>query len=278
MKIFYRISDNSYEKQKLPGTSKETCLMNFVQAFADVIFPEGPETKNPPIRIIADNCSRKTNKMLQQSGLPMTITSLGNAGSFRHALDLALEENDDEVIYFVEDDYLHLPKAPKLIEEGIKRCDYLTLYDHPDKYTRYYEGGETSKVIKTESSHWRYTASTCMTFASTVKTLKEDQEVWKKHTEGDHPYDHQIFSELDNRRLAVCIPGAACHTDLAFSGIVKHVLIESWAIDLMTQKLENDLENSEIEIPYKQMIGDRKGWEKLTFLDAMTYHQNLHQN
>lgn len=275
MKLFYRISDKSYEKTKLIGASKEKCLMNFCQAFSRIIFPEGADTTVAPIRILADRCDRGTIKLLTESGLPVTITDLGNAGSFRKALDLALEYEPNELVYFCEDDYLHLESAPTLLEEGIKRADYVTLYDHPDKYTRLYNGGEFSKVIRTESSHWRYTASTCMTFAAKVKTLKEDYDVWCKYTSETHPHDHQIFTDLvkKNRRLAVCIPGAACHTDLTFSGAMSQVFIESWAIEMMIQHTQSKLNSISTSISeydeMKSILSKMSGWQKLVMMDAM---------
>lgn len=263
--LYYRISDKGYQKSKLIGATKEVCLMNFCKAFSEQIFKEDPE-----ILVIADRCDRPTIKMLVDAGLPLEITDLGNAGSFRHALKLALEREDDELIYFCEDDYLHLGSAPQLLKEGIKRAEYVTLYDHPDKYTRLYNGGEFSKVIKTTSSHWRYTCSTCMTFGSTVKILKEDLNVWEKHTNGNHPHDHKIFTELGekNRRLAVCLPGVACHTDLDFSSRMGTVLIDDWAIELMISELEFLLQSFDQEIK-NSVIKDRSGWSKLVALDAL---------
>ena len=219
MKLYYRISDKSYEKQKLLGATKKTCLDNFFDVF-----------RGMSITFVADNCTDKTIEELKSYNCPVVETSLGNAKSLMKTIELAIKENaDDTLLYFCEDDYLHQHKSPQLLLEGIVRADYVTLYDHPDKYTRVYNGGETSKVIKTASSHWRYTASTCMTFGTKVKTIKEDIDVFREFTKGDHPHDHHIFTKLSSdyrRRLAVCIPGSACHTDLTFSGAVNHVMID----------------------------------------------------
>lgn len=276
MKLYYRISDKSYEKQKLIGTNKEICFMNFCKAFAPVIFGESPpdEDFEPPVKVLCDNCERTTTKMVASSGLPHSVSHEGNAGSLRLAIRTALEECDDnELVYFSEDDYLHQGTAPYLLEEGIKRSEYVTLYDHPDKYTRYYNGGEFSKVIKTASSHWRYTASTCMTFGCKVKTLREDEEIWmdEELTGGDHPHDHQIFNKLSekNRRVAVCIPGVACHIDLTFSGLVNYMLMEPWAVDMMTDELEKEVAiNGEM----MQMLMGKVGLERLVALDALRMH------
>jgi|694.fasta_scaffold17329_2 hypothetical protein len=273
MKLYYRISDNSYKKDKLIGATKEICLINFVKAFHEIIFgPVMPPLQDfiPPMKIIADKCEDKTIAMLHETGIPVVVTNYGNAGSLKYALDIALEEcKDDEVVYFVEDDYLHLGSAPKLLEEGIKRADYVTLYDHPDKYTPQYNGGEYSKVIRTASSHWRYTISTCMTFATKVKTLREDYGTWAKFIDGIHPHDHQIFTELNKdkrRRLAVCIPGVACHCDLEYSQRVQKMLIEPWAIDLVCDELLAKINPNH---PSLSALSSKKGLEKLMLLHAI---------
>lgn len=252
--------------------------MNFVKAFHEVIF--GPIAPPPqdfisPMKIIADKCERKTVSVLAETGIPLVLTDYGNAGSLRHALQMCIQECDnEELVYFVEDDYLHLGSAPKLLEEGIKRADYVTLYDHPDKYTPQYNGGEFSKVIKTTSSHWRYTISTCMTFAAKVKTIKEDFSIWEKFTDGNHPHDHHIFTELNKekrRRLAVCIPGVACHCDLEYSNRTKKLMIEPWAIELMCEELSSELiQNFPNEFKNQSdWVSKKKGMEKLMALDAI---------
>lgn len=258
--------------------------MNFCKAFADVIF-NGFSALDyvPPIMVLADNCERKTIKMIQETGLPVTPTSEGNAGSLKKAIEVALEYDDDELVYFCEDDYLHLGSAPKLLEEGIKRADYVTLYDHPDKYTRNYNGGEFSKVIKTASSHWRYTASTCMTFGTKVGTLREDKDIWFDYemTGEFVPHDHHIFGKLNEkgRRLAVAIPGVACHVDLTFSGTVNAMLMEHWAIDMMIDELMCELDGYEINLSIDEgiewlkmresLLKDKVAQEKLMALDAL---------
>ena len=58
---------------------------------------------------------------------------------FNMALDLALKQTECEGVYFVEDDYLHHPRSYEILIEGLELgADYITLYDHPDKY---FDGG-----------------------------------------------------------------------------------------------------------------------------------------
>jgi predicted small integral membrane protein len=269
MKIIYRLSDKSYKKPKLPGATKQFCYFNFMQAFQNEILPSGGgDTKN--LLVIADHCKESLDiDLIRYSPFETEKTEYGNAGSFKYALKRAVQSN--EVVYFIEDDYIHKKIAPTLIMEGIKHADYVTLYDHPDKYTSVYEFGETSKVFKTKNSHWRYTASTCMTFAARSTTLMQDMEIWEKHLNGVHPNDHMAFVELGKRgrKLAVCIPGAACHTDLTFSGLAHSVLMDEWAIDILCEHLENTMSDELQDIKKAVFVNNPKGWDRLKMLDAL---------
>lgn len=231
-KIFYRISSNSLSKPKLPGATKLRCLDNFLSVF-------GKE-----INVLADNCDETTLKEVEKRGLSTLTTEYGNSQSFLFTLSQVKYCPDDTLVYFVEDDYIHLPTSPKLLQEGIASgVDYITLYDHPDKYGPLYDKGETSKVFRTESTHWRSSISTCMTFASTAGVLKKDMEIWTQWCQGTNPDDHGAFSYLNRqgRKLAVCIPGAACHTDLNYSTIIGENWIEPWAIQLMIKTVEQSI-------------------------------------
>ena len=211
MKIIYRISDAGYNKVKPDYINNENCLKNFVYVFG-----------NKDIQIIADNCSEDTLKMIRKYVHPNQIekVSVGHgAGTFNLALDMALALSDDEIVYFLENDYLHKPESDKILEEGFELgSDYVALYDHPDKYmddgNPFVEGGgEITKVFLSDSCHWKLTNSTTMTFAVKVKTLREDEAILRKHTSGKHPNDFQMFLELRDkgRTLITPLPGYATH-------------------------------------------------------------------
>jgi hypothetical protein len=115
-----------------------------------------------------------------------------------------------------------------------------------------------------------------MTFGTTVKKLKEDKEIWDKYTSETHPHDHHIFTDLGKkgRKLAVPIPGVACHTDLDFSERMKKNTMEPWAVDLMINELEMQLGGANITDPDYPMtmyglLKDKKGMAKLMALDAL---------
>ena len=287
-RLYYRISDKSHTTPKLIGTNKEVCLKNFCRAFAEIVFGSGSQPPQegfvPPVVIICDNCSQATLDMIRETGLPCVETQWGNAGSLIFALELALKQgDDDDVAYFCEDDYLHLASAPDLLREGLSRSDYITLYDHPDKYTKLYDGGEVCKVLRMPISHWRQTISTCMTFGARIKALREDIEIWQKYASSKIPKDHLIFTELrqKGRNLLVPIPGVACHVDLAFSARIGRMSMEPWAIDLMIDRLEREIGGYTVSLgngspeqaafidKMEQIMGDKTGAERLLALDAL---------
>ena len=102
--------------------------------------------------------------------------------------------------------------------------DYVTLYDHPDKYLNPYEGGnpfcversENTRVYLGKHCHWKSTNSTTMTFASKVKTLKEDKDILREWTKDTYPHDFYMFQDLikKRRKLISPIPGFSTHGEV----------------------------------------------------------------
>ena len=214
MKVLYRISDAGYIKEKPNYVNPKSVFSHFINVFV-----------NCDIYVIADNVSDETYDFICNniSKERVTSTTLSNAGAFMYAVDYAIQNfKDSDIVYFAEDDYIYRKNAPSIIEEGLTIADYSSGYDHPDKYTNEYaisnpyisEGGELTRVLITSNSHWKYTNSTCMTFAVKVKTIKEDLDIYRKHCSTNHPYDFEMFDELiktRNRKLATSIPGVSTH-------------------------------------------------------------------
>jgi len=214
MKTIYRISDAGYNKVKPDYINNENCLSNFV----DVFGTEG-------LAVIADNVSQQTGEMIHKYVDPDQVkhVSVGHgAGTFNIGLDIALNYDDETIVYFIENDYLHRQGSEEIIEEGIGiGASFITLYDHPDKYidgsqggNPFVEGGgEVTRVHLSKSTHWKMTNSTTMTFASKVKTLKRTEDILRKWTNGEHPNDFKMFLELkDNgESLLSPLPGYSTH-------------------------------------------------------------------
>ncbi|WP_372397451.1 hypothetical protein ABMY26_25900 [Azospirillum sp. HJ39] len=221
LRVYYRLSDRGNPKEKFAGPF--ACLANFLKTFR----PAAGE-----LCLIADNCRDDTltqvEAMLSQAGClasgTIRRTELGHHGSFLHAKALALEETGggDVIVYFLEDDYLHLPGARALLAEGLEIADYVTLYDHADKYadprvTQLHgileAGGEETCVLRRPLSHWKFTASTTMTWACRLSTLREDSAVWDRFRIERRSIDYCLHYTLGaaGRFLACPLPGHATH-------------------------------------------------------------------
>jgi hypothetical protein len=219
MKIIYRISDAGYNKIKPDYIGNEQCLKNATEVFKDADWS-----------IIADNVSEPTENMIRKYVAEDLIkwVSVGHgAGTFNMALDEALMYPDDEIVYFIENDYLHKPQSKEILEEGFNLgASFVSLYDHPDKYLDPSEGGnpycvggaEDTRVYLTDSCHWKITNSTTMTFAAKVSTLKRVEPILRKHTNTSHPNDFQMFLELrtNDELLLTPLPGYATHGETAW--------------------------------------------------------------
>tara|TARA_R110000796_G_scaffold198486_5_gene314835 strand:- start:183 stop:890 length:708 start_codon:yes stop_codon:yes gene_type:complete len=224
MKIIYRISDTGYNKVKPEYIDNETCLKNAVAEFKDAEWI-----------VIADNTSEETNAMIRKyvkipevKHANIINVSIGNgAGTFNLGLDEALKFDDEEIIYFIENDYLHKTGSKRILEEGfLLGGSFVSLYDHPDKYldpskggNPYCQGGaEDTRVYLTESVHWKITNSTTMTFAAKVETLKRVNDILRKHTNTTHPQDFSMFLELrdKNELLITSLPGYSTHGETAW--------------------------------------------------------------
>lgn len=210
LKIIYRICDLRNGGTKIPQVNKRQCFLNFIEVF-------GPDN----MVVIADNTSRETVDFLGRHVRCIEGTNLGNSGSFVYAVERALQYQDDQLVYLVEDDYLHLSGSLQCLLEGLQHADYVSLYDHADKYMPrspnplVTDGGENTKVILTASTHWKFTNSTTMTFGTKVGILRADQVIFREYCKDAIPKDYFIFRALAQRgrTLLTPIPGLSTHCD-----------------------------------------------------------------
>ncbi|MBT8609310.1 hypothetical protein G6660_04550 [Polynucleobacter paneuropaeus] len=240
--ILFRISSKGYPKVKVEGINKFDSLDNLMKIF-----------KGWEFICVADNCDEALLSRLNQDYQfdQLIETQLGNPGSFWKLYEIGLSiAQDDDIFYFAEDDYLHLPDAPGAIEEGLQYFDYVTLYDHSDKYklagiplnpyAKANRFSESTEIVKGPSQIWRTSNSTTMTFALTGKTLRADSDIWSitKTAKKDFDFDNfcvltkqallpksrfmkQIprrlkFLSKPKRYLGICIPGLSLHLEQSY--------------------------------------------------------------
>ncbi|ABB25101.1 hypothetical protein Syncc9902_0126 [Synechococcus sp. CC9902] len=126
------------------------------------------------------------------------------------------------IYYFVEDDHLHLPDQKKFLIEGLKHFDFVSLYDHPDKY---FDPGYQQlrrRIVWTSMGHFAESPSTVMTFACSAETLKRASPILldERLTGSDLkiPLDHSMFIALGEAgfSLGTALPGRSTHCEQNF--------------------------------------------------------------
>lgn len=124
--------------------------------------------------------------------------------------DAGVESQD--LIYFLENDYLHtycwVDKVLELYNSH-QEISYVSLYDHNDKYTSDMYTDLQSRIITTQTHHWRTTPSTCGSFIIKKNIFEEDY-----HDHVNVFGDHQKFLDLTknkNRFVLTPMPGLSTH-------------------------------------------------------------------
>ena len=135
--------------------------------------------------------------------------------SFQKTCDIVKNDNlikDDDLIYFLENDYMHVDGWLNKVMELFSTytgLDYVSLYDHNDKYFLPMYDNLTSKVFTSQSHHWRTTPSTCGSFITTKQRFNEDLDILST-MRGDHN-KWLWLNENRNRFVFSPLPGLSTH-------------------------------------------------------------------
>lgn len=206
--IYYRhTANNILGKQRPVWFDYEKCFKNLLKTI------EGYKNVYLTLAMDGKNVLDFTNHYKDKYTLFQTDHN-SSLQSFRDLLDYVknqpMEEND--LIYWLENDYLHVDGwVNKVITlyETYSGLDYVSLYDHNDKYFLSMYDDLVSKIITTENHHWRTTPSTCGSYIITRKTFEEDYDIWSNAV-GDHN-TFLYLNETKNRFVFTPIPGLSTH-------------------------------------------------------------------
>lgn len=142
------------------------------------------------------------------------ITGKSDFRSFQHtceAIKNSPEINTNDVVYFLENDYLHVQGWCREVLNLFQTYEtsYVSLYDHNDKYFLPQYEDLVSKVFTTSTRHWRTTPSTCNSFALTKKLFDQDYDILST-MEGDHN-KFMWLAEHRDRYVVTPLPGLSTH-------------------------------------------------------------------
>lgn len=150
--------------------SKESCLYSFLNAV------DNAEEYINSVTFIFDGPTGKLFDLIQDHDW-IRIDKGNYYGSLEYTYQSAQSSNND--LYFVEDDYLHLPESIKKIALAIPKFNLLSPYDHlarydPVKYTGKQDSHYDLQITFDEVSnhHWRTNESSCHTYAISNKTFR----------------------------------------------------------------------------------------------------------
>lgn len=206
----------SAHKKRPLGFSKERCFQNLV---------ETADFSKANITLLFDHAegAKEHHFLANESRFPLYSFHGGSeSASFLFLLQFVacLPLDPETILYFVEDDYLHKPGWVEVLLEGfqVPKVDYVTLYDHRDKYVSYPK--LTSQLFATATCHWRTTPSTTNTFAVRFGRLLADLSVHERFSKKSKiTEDHKKFLHLQKkgRTLISAVPGWSTHCEPEFA-------------------------------------------------------------
>lgn len=196
-------------KERPDWFSYEKCLINLLESITD--------KKDVYIYVMMDG--EPTDNFINKYSDQVTIKTI-QAGSdqasflktYEYAKELSQDCKDTDLFYFLENDYLHIKGWDKKVRElfsTYRDLNYVSLYDHNDKYFLPQYDDLVSKIFTTQTHHWRTTPSTCGTYIVDKKILLADYDV-----PFEIPGDHFKFLHLNQTRgrfVITPIPGLATH-------------------------------------------------------------------
>lgn len=219
IQVFVRhcnVSENSKSKARPEWFSREKCWNRLVETCDEEV----------QITVIFDGEPDQNHFLHNKSGNYKFISKDGgNDGkSFLNLLYYVKEQKiaDETILYFVEDDFYHKPGWCDILREAFQYIgvDYVTLYDHRDKYFYSMYEDLQSKILVTPSAHWRTTPSTTNTYSMLSKTFNKHFDIHVEYCDLVRGFtrDHDKFTRLWNEgsNLISCIPGYSTHCEPEF--------------------------------------------------------------
>ena len=153
---------------------------------------------------------KKTN----QKNEKVTSNQISNMSNIYKSLQLS-KENSSDLIYFVEDDYIHEESAISemiLVYERISSLTNKELIVCPTDYPYLYTKAENTQVYLGEKYHWRKIDETLCTFLTSKKIVENH---WKKlisMCEFEHyPFESPLHKIYEEEMCISPIPSLAIH-------------------------------------------------------------------
>jgi hypothetical protein len=160
------------------------CLKSFLQS-----------TKNLNVKyfFILDGCPEEYNHLINElfkenNFVIIETPSIGNLATFKMQIDILSTQNDSDIVYFAEDDYLYVPdefyKMVELIKNNDK-IDFASCYLHTDSYTHPIHQ-HRKETIEFSNHKWMSESSTCLTFMTSKNVLNSSKGILMTYSKGNN--------------------------------------------------------------------------------------------
>lgn len=187
------------------------------------------------LRVFDDHSSQETitilHRILETCTYPVEFVALEDSGYNASCLASFSRARDDarELIYFVEDDYLHTPSAiPEMLEAHALFRDELGgqevalhPYDDPKNYWHIPFGHENCRVLYGTKRHWRTNTHTTNTCWIEAETLKRNWELFERlarysstpYGQENHIHEATTINKIWREQISLFtpIPSLALH-------------------------------------------------------------------
>jgi hypothetical protein len=185
----------------------EICLRSFKESLSDL---------RAKVWVLLDGCPNEYVDLFRkyfdaQDLVLIPLQGVGNRATFAKQIEILLGQEDSDLVYFAEDDYVYIPNQfSRLVEflRAHKDVDFVSPYDHLDCYIL--DIHRHPKWIRVHAGHhWRTAASTCLTFLTRKQTLHRKEGVFRSYCRRNHDFSlwlsltkHSLFDPFQVLRFA----------------------------------------------------------------------------
>jgi hypothetical protein len=214
----------------------EICLQSFKESLGSF---------KAKIWVLLDNCPPEYEalfiKYFDKKDLEIVkLDGIGNRATFKLQMELLTNQNDSEIIYFAEDDYLFLPNHFSEMICFLKSdldVHFISPYDHPDYYNlKIHE--HKYEIRAFANHHWRTAVSTTLSFLTTKQILAEARNVLDKYYKSNVP-DWAIWMSITKFNVLNPFKTLKCLvSDRECLSFIKTTWIYCWKQILFGKKLK----------------------------------------
>jgi hypothetical protein len=156
---------------------------------------------------------KKKIKKINQQGKKVTDNQISNMCNINQSLNFG--KNCNDLIYFVEDDYIHKVDAIEEMIFAYERISSQTgkeLILCPADYPYLYTKLQNSKILLGNKYHWRSIEESLCTFLTSKKILNKHFKQFTSACETEHYPFEKPFHEIYKKELCISpMPAIAVH-------------------------------------------------------------------